>query len=113
MRGAVMPCKRLLVVFWTVALLTVCTARAEDQFFDSNGVKIRYVVEGSGEPVLLIHGFTVDLDRQWRAPGLIAALTKDHKVIAYDNRGHGKSDKPHEAKQYGLEMIEDAVRLLD
>lgn len=98
----------------TFCLLCVCTTQAEDNFFDSNGVKLRYVVEGSGgEPVILIHGFTVNLDRQWRAPGIIAALAKDHQVIAYDNRGHGKSDKPHDPKQYGQEMVEDAIRLMD
>jgi pimeloyl-ACP methyl ester carboxylesterase len=82
--------KRLLIV---LALFCPVVATAEDQYFDSNGVKIRYVVEGAGEPVLLIHGFTVDLDLNWR--GVIPALTKDYRVIAYDNRGHGKSDKPH------------------
>jgi pimeloyl-ACP methyl ester carboxylesterase len=105
--------RRMLKIFATVALLSPAGAQAEDKFFDSNGVKIRYSVEGSGEPVLLIHGFTVDLDANWRAPGLIAALTKTHQVIAYDNRGHGKSDKPHDPKQYGMEMVFDAVRLLD
>jgi pimeloyl-ACP methyl ester carboxylesterase len=105
--------RQMLACFLLLASLWPRTARAEDHFFDSNGVKLRYVVEGSGEPVLLIHGFTVNLDRQWRAPGVLAALAKDHQVIAYDNRGHGKSDKPHDPKQYGLEMVEDAVRLMD
>jgi pimeloyl-ACP methyl ester carboxylesterase len=108
-----MAAKRCFILFSPVVLLTALIAQAEDQFFDSAGVKIHYVIEGSGEPVLLIHGFTIDLERQWRAPGVIAALAKDRKVIAYDNRGHGKSDKPHDPKQYGLEMVEDAVRLLD
>ena len=88
-------------------------ARAEEGSFDSNGVKIHYVVEGKGEPVLLIHGFTGSIDPQWRAPGIIKELADDYQVIALDNRGHGKSDKPHDPKQYGTEMVEDAVRLLD
>jgi pimeloyl-ACP methyl ester carboxylesterase len=86
---------------------------AEDQFFDSNGVKIHYIVEGQGEPVLLIHGFTSSIQGQWGNPGILKALAKDYRVIALDNRGHGKSDKPHDPKQYGTEMVEDAVRLLD
>jgi pimeloyl-ACP methyl ester carboxylesterase len=103
-----------------VAWLGLCSAglRAEapglqKPFFDSNGVRIHYVVEGKedGEPVLLIHGFLVNIDLQW-AP-IIKALAKDYKVIAYDNRGHGGSEKPHDPKQYGLEMVKDAVRLLD
>jgi pimeloyl-ACP methyl ester carboxylesterase len=86
---------------------------AEDAYFDSNGVKIHYVVEGRGEPVLLIHGFTSNIQGQWVAPGIFKALARDYRVIALDNRGHGKSDKPHDPKQYGAEMAEDAVRLLD
>jgi pimeloyl-ACP methyl ester carboxylesterase len=85
----------------------------EDQFFDSRGVKIRYTVEGKGASVLLIHGFTVGLEMQWRLPGIIKALSKDYQVIALDNRGHGKSGKPHDPWKYGLEMVEDQVRLLD
>jgi len=86
---------------------------ADEHFFDSNGVKIRYIVEGKGEPVLLIHGFTANAATNWRLPGVLEALSKDYQVIALDNRGHGKSDKPHDPKKYGLEMAEDAVRLLD
>jgi pimeloyl-ACP methyl ester carboxylesterase len=87
--------------------------RAQDRYFDSNGVKIHYQVEGKGEPVLLIHGFAVNIPSQWGIPGIVRALAKDYQVIAFDNRGHGKSDKPHDPKQYGQEMVEDAVRLLD
>jgi pimeloyl-ACP methyl ester carboxylesterase len=86
---------------------------AEDAYFDSNGVKIHYIVEGKGEPVLLIHGFTSSIEGQWVAPGIFKALAKDYRVIALDNRGHGKSGKPHDPKKYGTEMVEDAVRLLD
>jgi pimeloyl-ACP methyl ester carboxylesterase len=97
----------------TIVALWSYAARAEDAFFDSNGVKIHYVVEGKGEPVLLIHGFTANIQFQWALPGVIKALAKDYQVIALDNRGHGKSDKPHDPKKYGVEMVEDAVRLLD
>jgi hypothetical protein len=37
---------------------------AEDSFFDSDGVKIHYIVEGKGEPLLLIHGFAGSI-QQW------------------------------------------------
>ena len=106
---------RFRVVF-NVVTLFVCLCgilRAEDHFFDSNGVKIHYRVEGQGEPVLLIHGFTASIQTQWALPGIIKALSPDYQVIAIDNRGHGKSDKPHDPKKYGQEMVEDAVRLLD
>jgi pimeloyl-ACP methyl ester carboxylesterase len=82
-------------------------------YFDSDGVKIHYVVQGKedSEPVLLIHGFTADIDAQWTL--VLKALAKDYKVIALDCRGHGGSEKPHDPKKYGLEMTRDAVRLLD
>jgi pimeloyl-ACP methyl ester carboxylesterase len=103
-------------VFAGLVVITVLVATgrgAEDQFFDSNGVKIRYVVEGKGEPVLLIHGFTASLETNWMVPGIIKGLSKDYRVIALDNRGHGKSGKPHDPNKYGVQMVEDAVRLLD
>jgi pimeloyl-ACP methyl ester carboxylesterase len=87
--------------------------RAQEQSFDSGGVRIQYIIEGKGEPVLLIHGFAANVQMQWAVPGLIRSLAKDYQVIALDNRGHGKSDKPHDPKQYGTEMVEDVVRLLD
>jgi pimeloyl-ACP methyl ester carboxylesterase len=102
---AAMACGLLLVV--TPGL------RAGDQVFDSNGVKIRYTDEGKGEPVLLIHGFGANREVQWAVPGVLGTLAKDYRVIAYDNRGHGRSGKPHEPERYGTEMVEDAVRLLD
>ncbi len=84
-----------------------------DQFFDSNGVRIHYVVRGKGEPVLLIHGFAANIGMQWAQPGILNALARDYQVIALDNRGHGFSGKPHDPRKYGAEMVEDAVRLLD
>ncbi len=82
-------------------------------YFDSDGVKIHYVVRGKadGEPVLLIHGFTVNIETQWGP--VLKELPKHYKVIAMDCRGHGGSEKPHDPGKYGLEMTKDAVRLLD
>ena len=84
-----------------------------DNFFDSHGVRIRYVDQGQGPPVILLHGFTGNLDRRWIAPGVFANLAKDHRAIALDCRGHGKSGKPTDPAAYGAEMGQDVVRLLD
>jgi pimeloyl-ACP methyl ester carboxylesterase len=86
---------------------------AEDQFFDSNGVRIRYVDQGSGPLVVLIHGFSGSLDSGWVETGVLPKLAADYRVIALDCRGHGQSDKPHDPKSYGLQMGQDVVRLLD
>ncbi len=87
--------------------------QAEDYFFDSGGVRIHYVVEGSGEPVILIHGYLANIGWNWGDPGVIKALAGNYRVIALDNRGHGLSDRPQEAGAYGLKMTEDVIRLMD
>ena len=84
-----------------------------DNFFDSHGVRIRYVEQGQGAPVVLIHGYTGTLDRHFISPGVFAEVAKDHRAIAIDCRGHGKSGKPHEPAAYGAVMAQDVVGLLD
>lgn len=54
-------------------------------------MRIHYTVEGSGEPVLLIHGYTTNIAGNWTAPGVIKALADKYQVIAIDNRGHARS----------------------
>jgi pimeloyl-ACP methyl ester carboxylesterase len=83
---------------------------AEDQFFDSNGVRIRYVEQGSGPPVVLLHGLSGNLDASWVETGVLPNVATDYRIIALDYRGHGKSDKPHDPKSYGLQMGQDVVR---
>ena len=93
------------------------TGEAADSVFDSNGVKIRYVTEGSGVPVVLIHGWMGDSSMWGRDQAgntkLNTTDAKGFQVIAMDCRGHGKSDKPHDPASYGPEMAADVVRLLD
>lgn len=84
-----------------------------DRHFDSDGVRIRYVVQGEGPPVVLVHGFSVDLELNWVWNGLFPALARDFRVVAFDHRGHGKSEKPRARAAYGAEMVEDVVRLMD
>lgn len=82
-------------------------------YFDSNGFKIHYVEEGTGDPVLLLHGFSASVAMQWKIPGVAEMLAREYRVIAMDFRGHGKSDKPHDPAHYGVHLARDAVRLLD
>jgi len=87
--------------------------------FSSDGVEIAYIDEGGegsrGTPVLLIHGFASNVATNWTATGWVGDLTKrGYRVIAFDNRGHGQSEKLYELAQYGAPlMAEDARRLLD
>jgi pimeloyl-ACP methyl ester carboxylesterase len=103
---------------WLVVLcLAPCLLYAEEGVFDSNGVKIRYVTEGAGEAVVLIHGWMADSGMWGRDPSGNTRLdtrgTDGFRLIALDCRGHGKSDKPHDPAAYGPEMAADVVRLLD
>jgi len=85
------------------------------QSFDSDGVRIAYIDEGEGEPILLIHGFASNVAANWRDARWVRALIEAGRhVIAYDNRGHGQSEKLYDPSLYGAPiMAEDARRLLD
>lgn len=66
----------------------------------------------SGNPVLLLHGFTTSAQRTWREPGWIDLL-KDagRQVIAPDLLGHGDAPKPHDPAEYANveQIIEDLL----
>jgi pimeloyl-ACP methyl ester carboxylesterase len=98
----------------TLFLVLVCTgtALAQDRFFESAGVRLRYVDRGAGAPVVLVHGFTADIERAWIDTGVLPALAREYRAIALDLRGHGKSDKPHEASAYD-HVATDVIALLD
>jgi pimeloyl-ACP methyl ester carboxylesterase len=83
--------------------------------FQSDGVEIAYEVTGEGAPVLLIHGFASNARVNWRDTFWVKTLAgAGYRVIAYDNRGHGQSEKLYDPADYAAEdMAEDARRLLD
>ena len=76
-----------------VSTLLVSAAPAhaqEDMFFSSNGARLRYIEQGTGEPVILVHG-NGNTVLTWVTRMILPNLAKDYRVIAYDARGHGKS----------------------
>ncbi len=83
--------------------------------FNSDGVEIVYEQWGEGPPILLIHGFASNRNVNWVDTGWVKALTgAGHRVIAFDNRGHGDSEKLYDKACYLAPMMaEDARRLLD
>ena len=85
--------------------------------FTHDGLTLRYLVDGpmDGPPVLLVHGFASNIEMNWVGPGWVRALAEaGYRVIAIDNRGHGRSDKPHDPAAYIPErMARDAIALLD
>ncbi|WP_164867965.1 alpha/beta fold hydrolase [Rhodovarius crocodyli] len=86
---------------------------AEEAFFDSAGTRIRYIEQGQGEPVVLVHGYTSTTERQFVNTGVYGAVASMYRAIGMDARGHGRSGKPHRRDDYGREMGRDIVRLMD
>jgi pimeloyl-ACP methyl ester carboxylesterase len=66
-------------------------------------------------PVVLHHGFVVDANANWVAPGVVDALLgAGRRVIAPDARGHGRSGKPHDPASYGEQrMAQDLGVMLE
>ncbi len=86
---------------------------ATESFTASDGVDIHYMVQGRGDPVVLLHGITGTAASNWGAAGIIDRLDDEFQVIAVDQRGHGASGKPHDPASYGARMAMDVVDLLD
>ena len=84
------------------------------QKFNSDGVEIAFIDEGQGEPVLLIHGFASNIRVNWISTGWTKYLLEaGFRVIAFDHRGHGESEKLYDQEQYSAPlMAADAARLL-
>lgn len=85
---------------------------SQDQYLRTADVQLRFVEKGEGGPVVLIHGFTGDIE-MWTLTQTMDVLSENFHVIAMDCRGHGRSVKPHDTALYGMEMVTDVVRLLD
>ena len=82
------------------------------QNFESDGIKIAYVDEGRGDPILLIHGFASNVATNWLDSHWLSTLTNaGRRAVAYDNRGHGRSEKIYDPSHYGAPtMAEDALK---
>jgi len=81
-------------------------------FFENDGVKIYYEIEGSGPEVIMVHGFAANLEANWKLAGITDALKAENRCIMMDCRGHGKSDKPTDPAMYGAKMVEDITKLM-
>jgi len=82
-----------------------------EQYFTYNGVKVCYVDGGKrdGQPIIFLHGVLGDI-HQWRKT--MKALEKDHRVLAIDLPGYGKSDKGEQIPMsisYYASLIHDLI----
>ena len=74
-----------------------------------NGAEIYYTIQGSGEPLILLHGGLGNTD-YWG--GQIAAFSAKYKVINIASRGHGRSTRDDQAYSYHL-MASDVLAVMD
>ena len=105
---------RLAALLLLVLGIAVSATATETRTFESDGNTLRYVTDGSGPTVILLHGFSGSANGLYVEPGTFEALVDaGFRVIALDQRGHGGSDKPVADDAYGLNMVEDVRRLID
>jgi pimeloyl-ACP methyl ester carboxylesterase len=77
-----------------------------------DGVELAVVDEGSGPPVLLLHGFP-DSSHLWRHQ-VRALVDAGYRAIAPDLRGFGDSDRPQDVGSYGVRRsVTDMLAVLD
>jgi len=69
---------------------------------DVNGIKVYYEIHGKGDPLVLIMGLRRNAE-WWYCQ--IPALSEHFKVIAFDNRGAGRSEKPR--MDYSIRLFAD------
>jgi pimeloyl-ACP methyl ester carboxylesterase len=88
--------------------------------FHGEAARLAYIDEvptniDLGEPILLVHGFASTHAVNWVFPQWVKTLTEaGRRVLAFDNRGHGRSQKFYDPSAYSMErMAEDARALLD
>src|SRR5580698_1600988 len=87
--------------------------------FSSGGLSIAYddiqPANGAAGTVFLVHGFATSRAENWRRLGWYGAFErKGYRVVALDLRGHGESEKPHDASAYGRDaLIGDIGALMD
>ena len=77
-----------------------------------DGLRLHVRIQGKGEPLLLIHGFTGSVDA-WGEESL-RGLAQGFQVVAVDLLGHGASDSSEDPQRYSIdEMLRDLCQVLD
>jgi pimeloyl-ACP methyl ester carboxylesterase len=83
--------------------------------FQNAGVRLHFEVRGDGRPLVFLHGGTVNFQANYAAFGWPENfMARGFQIIGLDFRGHGQSDKPHDAGSYGTPNVAgDVIALLD
>ena len=74
-----------------------------------NGAELAFEVTGNGEPLVMIHGAQGD---QSMFSGLAPAFASKYRVLTFDQRGSGLSEKPHDEYSVG-QLADDTAALMD
>jgi pimeloyl-ACP methyl ester carboxylesterase/predicted glycosyltransferase len=84
-----------------------------DGYVERDGIKIFYEVFGDGNPtVLLLPTWSIIHSRQWKMQ--IPYLSRHCRVVTFDGRGNGRSDRPTEPEAYAeTEFAADALAVMD
>jgi pimeloyl-ACP methyl ester carboxylesterase len=84
-----------------------------DGYVERGGVRVFYEVYGSGEPtVLLLPTWSIIHSRHWKAQ--IPDLARHFRVVTFDGRGNGRSDRPTTVDAYAeREFAADALAVMD
>lgn len=70
--------------------------------------------QGPGAPVILLHGSTGDSESNYVATGILQALAANHRVLALDFRGQGRSDRPTSPRRYASDRFpQDVLEVMD
>ena len=82
-------------------------------YVERDGVKVHWEEFGAGEPTIaLLPTWSIAHSRHWKFQ--VPYLARHHRVITFDGRGCGLSDRPAEPSAYGyLEYAADALAVLD
>ncbi|HMG28616.1 MAG TPA: alpha/beta fold hydrolase [Jiangellaceae bacterium] len=92
--------------------MRACQPRS-DGYVERDGVKIHYEVFGAGEPtVLLLPTWSIIHSRHWKMQ--IPYLARHCRVLTFDGRGNGRSDRPADPEAYAeREFAADALAVMD
>jgi pimeloyl-ACP methyl ester carboxylesterase len=94
-----------------VAGIAQISTRPTPRNITANGAELAYVSQGSGAPVVFVHGAVADL-RFWEPQR--AAFAKHYRFISYNQRYHGAGGWPDEGTQYSVEThAADLARFID
>jgi pimeloyl-ACP methyl ester carboxylesterase len=82
------------------------------RFAETNSIRMHYVEQGEGYPVLLLHGFP-EIWYSWRYQ-ITALAEAGFRAIAPDLRGYGETDAPTALESYTIHhLVGDLTGLLD